>query len=125
MEKHKSEITKLRSKNEEMENKIQTMEDKINQNKKKSYKLELQNNKNNIFNNIQGGTVRHTTVTKMEKIRHGFGHYSSYIFYPIYVMPSTIQNTYHCKEYFKESQYVLLVLATSTSIPMWPNLALC
>ena len=33
---------------------------------------------------FQGGTVRHTTVTKMEKIRHGFGHYSSYTFYPIW-----------------------------------------
>ena len=32
---------------------------------------------------FQGGTVRHTTVTKMEKIRHGFGHYSSYTFYSI------------------------------------------
>ena len=34
---------------------------------------------------FQGGTVRHTTVTKMEKIRHGFGHFSSYTFYTIYV----------------------------------------
>ena len=32
---------------------------------------------------FQGGTVRHTAVTKMEKIRHGFGHYYSYTFYPI------------------------------------------
>jgi hypothetical protein len=23
---------------------------------------------------FQGGTVRHTAVTKIEKIRHGFGH---------------------------------------------------
>ena len=29
---------------------------------------------------FQGGTV-----TKMEKIRHGFGHYSSYTFYPIWL----------------------------------------
>ena len=33
---------------------------------------------------FQGGAVRHTTVTKMEKIGHGFGHYSSYTFYPIW-----------------------------------------
>ena len=31
---------------------------------------------------FQGGTVRHTAVTKMEKIVHGFGHYSSYTFIP-------------------------------------------
>ena len=37
-----------------------------------------------LFGGFQGGTVRHTTVTQMEKIRHGFGHYSSYTFYPIY-----------------------------------------
>ena len=39
------------------------------------------------FNSIpgfQGGTVMHTTVTKMEKKIHGFGHYSSYTFYPIW-----------------------------------------
>ena len=34
---------------------------------------------------FQGGTVRHTKVTKMEKIRLGFGHYSSYTFHPIWV----------------------------------------
>ena len=34
---------------------------------------------------FQGGTVKHTAVTKMERISHGFGHYSSYKFYPIYV----------------------------------------
>jgi hypothetical protein len=32
---------------------------------------------------FQGGTVRHTAVTKMKKKRHGFGHYSSYTFYLI------------------------------------------
>ena len=35
---------------------------------------------------FQGGTVRHTTVTKMGEIRHGFGHYSSYTFYPIWAL---------------------------------------
>ena len=32
-----------------------------------------------------GGTVRHTAVTKIEKIWHGFGHYSSYTLWPIYI----------------------------------------
>ena len=31
---------------------------------------------------FQGGTVGQTAVTKMEKIRHGFCHYSSYTFFP-------------------------------------------
>ena len=34
---------------------------------------------------FQGGTVRHTAVTNMEKIRYGFGHCSSYTFDPICV----------------------------------------
>ena len=35
---------------------------------------------------FQGGTVGQTAVTKMEKIRHGFCHYSSYTFCPIYIL---------------------------------------
>ena len=40
---------------------------------------------------FQGGTVGQTAVTKIEKIRHGFGHYSSYTFCPIY--NDRLQNT--------------------------------
>ena len=38
---------------------------------------------------FQGGTVGQTAVTKIEKIRHGFGHYSFYTFCPI-CPPGTI-----------------------------------
>ena len=34
---------------------------------------------------FKGGTVRYTAVTNIEKIWHGFGHYSSCTFYPIYI----------------------------------------
>ena len=34
---------------------------------------------------FQGGTVGQTAVTKMAKIRHGFCHYSSHTFCPIWI----------------------------------------
>ena len=44
-----------------------------------------------LVQGFQGGTVRHTTVEKIEKIRHGFGHYSSYKFYPNDLYAVTIE----------------------------------
>ena len=49
------------------------------------------------------GAVGHTAVTKMEKKLHGFGHYSSYIFYPIYsFLFTTMYFRIHANLHFKE-----------------------
>ena len=44
---------------------------------------------------FRGGTVGQTAVTKMEKIRHEFGHYSSYTFCPICLLPFVLQRGRH------------------------------
>ena len=44
---------------------------------------------------FQEGTVRHTTVTRIEKIWRGLGHYSSYTIWPICLQQTSIQMQCH------------------------------
>ena len=43
--------------------------------------------RNNPIPGVHKGTVRHTEVTKIEKLWHGLGHYSSYTLWPIWTSP--------------------------------------
>ena len=52
----------------------------------------------NPISGFQGGTVRHTAVTKMKKIWHGLCHYSSYTLWPI------------CEQLLKRVRKTLLLL---------------